>query len=234
MKSLFTFLFLAFFSLSFAQNLSLDVESVHLELDGHIEYGDVLLTNTGTESIAVAVRLERVCYMADDVTKIQVCVGALCYFPTDQTTTWGSTGDTILLLEPNMPSDALKFTPGPIGTLGSSWNIVFYDRNNTADSTVLEVTIDNCIPTGVNDFEHEVGAAYPNPAGDFITIPYEFEANEASLLIYNAVGTHLESVVLDRNHGQVQVDVKDYIPGVYFYYISDGKGGQSRMLSFIK
>ena len=58
MKSIFTFLFLAFFTLSFSQDLSLDVDEVMLELNGHIEYGDVLLTNTGTDSLEIAVRLE--------------------------------------------------------------------------------------------------------------------------------------------------------------------------------
>ena len=236
MKSIFTFLFLAFFTLSVSQDLSLDVEELVLELDGHIEYGDVLLTNTGTDSLEIAVRLERECYMDGDVTQIQVCIGVLCFFPVEHTTTWGdSGGDPILVLAPNEPSDALKFQPGPIGDLGSRWNVVFYDRNNPDNNATLVVSItEECTPASTRDFAYEVGEAFPNPAENFITIPYVFDTNEAQLLVFNTIGVQLETVNLDRLNRQVEIDVENYLDGIYFYYISDGKGGQSQMRSFVK
>ncbi len=235
MKFYLSFLFLALFTFSYGQGLQLSEEEVQLELDGYLEYGDVLITNTDSENVEVAVRLEVECYEEGDITKIQICIGTLCFFPTDEETVWGDDGgDPILVLEPDTPSDALKFSPIPVGEVGSSWNVVFYDRNDPANSATLNVKIAACTPVSTKEIVHEVGAAFPNPAKDIITIPYQHDAENAQLQVFNTLGVLVQSAVLDRYNGQLDLDVSALHEGLYFYYIIDEKGGQSQVLSFVK
>ncbi len=234
MKSLFTFLLLLCFVSSNAQ-LELSSNQMDLaELDDYINYGDLTLSNLSGEAIDIALRLESDCYMDGDNTAIQICIGAACFFSVSETTTWGDTGEIILTLTPNGSSDQFKFTPSPAGTFGSSWNLVFYDRNDPTNSTTLVVNIAECMATSTVDFVHEVGKAFPNPADDFIQIPYTHDADDAQLLVYNTVGMKMESVTLDQQNNQVELNVADYTSGIYFYHITDGNGGFSPMLSFVK
>ncbi len=236
MKSFFTFLLLSCFLFTNAQNLELSSYEMNLDnLDDYINYGDLTLSNFSSDEIEIAIRLESECYVDGDNTAIQICIGASCFLSVSETTTWGETGSAVLTLGANEATDQIKFTPLPVGTHGSSWNLVLFDRNNPDRSVTLVVNIAECTDlVNTIDYVHEVGEAFPNPASDFIQIPYQHDAADAQLLVYNTVGVRMESIVLDQYNNQVELNVADYTNGIYFYHIMDSDGGLSPILSFVK
>ena len=239
MKSLFTFLLLASFSFLNAQDLTIAPANIALAGDGeYIDYGTTVLTNNGTSTIELAVRLESVCYNENDQTGISICIDQACFLPVTETTSWGTTGNALLTLAPGESSDVLKFSPSN-EMFGSRWNVVFYERTNEDNFTALTVeigTVDeaDCMITSTNNFAYEIGKAFPNPVtADVINIAYQIDANDAQLDIYNALGMRVESVAVSAQSESVTVDVANYSNGVYFYQITDGKK-QSKMLSFVR
>ena len=61
--------------------------------------------------------------------------------------------------------------------------------------------------------------AYPNPANDLVTLPYD--ANGAtSMKIYDMQGKLVERKFLDNNKQELQLNVKDYPSGMYFFEVN--------------
>ena len=61
--------------------------------------------------------------------------------------------------------------------------------------------------------------AYPNPATDLVILPYE--ANGAtSMKIYDMQGKLVERKFLDKNKQELQLNVKDYPSGMYFFEVN--------------
>ena len=61
--------------------------------------------------------------------------------------------------------------------------------------------------------------AYPNPASDLVTLPYE--ANGAtSMKIYDMQGKLVERKFLDKNKQELQLNVKNYPSGMYFFEVN--------------
>lgn len=235
MKSTITLLCSFVFAISLtAQNLSLNITSTHIEMNELLDFGEILLTNNGTQAIEVALTFEKSCSIEGDPTAIQICFGDLCFIPTNQTTTWGDTGDAILNLEPGATFDLFKFEPYGAEQVGSEWHLEFWDRNNPTDRQVLDVVLGVCAPVGVDNIVHEVGQAFPNPATTNITISTLSREANTSLIVYNVMGFEMERIILSAASEQVTIDVADYKKGVYFYQMSDGKGGYSQTRSFVK
>ena len=61
--------------------------------------------------------------------------------------------------------------------------------------------------------------AYPNPANDLVTLPYD--ANGAtSMKIYDMQGKLVERKFLDKNKQELQLNVKDYPSGMYLFEVN--------------
>ncbi|MBO5673052.1 MAG: T9SS type A sorting domain-containing protein [Paludibacteraceae bacterium] len=61
--------------------------------------------------------------------------------------------------------------------------------------------------------------AYPNPASDLVILPYD--ANGAtSMKIYDMQGKLVERKFLDKNKQELQLNVKDYPSGMYFFEVN--------------
>lgn len=61
--------------------------------------------------------------------------------------------------------------------------------------------------------------AYPNPATDIVTLPYD--ANGATFMkIYDMQGKLVERKFLDKNKQELQLNVKDYPSGMYFFEVN--------------
>ena len=61
--------------------------------------------------------------------------------------------------------------------------------------------------------------AYPNPATDVVTLPYD--ANGAtSMKIYDMQGKLVERKFLDKNKQELQLNVKNYTSGMYFFEVN--------------
>lgn len=61
--------------------------------------------------------------------------------------------------------------------------------------------------------------AYPSPASDLVTLPYD--ANGAtSMKIYDMQGKLVERKFLDKSKQELQLNVKDYPSGMYFFEVN--------------
>ena len=61
--------------------------------------------------------------------------------------------------------------------------------------------------------------AYPNPASDLVTLPYEVDG-ATSMKIYDMQGKLVERKFLDKNKQELQLNVKDYPSGMYFFEVN--------------
>lgn len=235
MKTIFTFILLSSCTLCFAQDLSINIEEITIEIGEYVDFGEITMSNNGTDTMEVALTLDPVCYIDGDDTEVQICFGVYCFGNVKTTTTWGEKDEVILQLAPGEQSTEFKFTPTASSAgIGTEWTATFFDRNNSDDNATLHITVGECMSVSTNDIAHTVGIAHPNPASDFITIPYQHEANAAQLLIFNGVGQLQETIALDRFSGEALVDVAAYLEGIYFYHILGEEGGLSKTLSFVR
>ncbi|MFT5265156.1 MAG: hypothetical protein ACI8YQ_003907 [Polaribacter sp.] len=241
MKSLLTLLFVVLFSFgATAQDLTLNMNLIELPASGIMDFETLVVTNNSGDSVQLAFRLERVCLTSSNETTVQICTPTGCFGSINVTTTWGDNlgGVALVALAPWASEGTFSIHIFDQGPNASEWNFVMFDRFNPTNEVVLNIVVDDntleaCTPTGTNDFEYGIGKAFPNPASDIINISYEIDINEASLNIYNSTGMLVETVVVNPQSESVAVNVADYVNGVYFYNVTDGKG-QSKMMSFVK
>ena len=234
MKQTITLLCVAFLFQLNAQNLSVNVQHTEIQLDEIIDYGEILLTNNGTTPMEVAFSLDKTCLLEGDATQAQICFGDICFFPTDQATTWGETDDPILIIAPGATYTEFKFTPLGVDGLGSGWSLVFFDRNNIEDSQEVTVSLGDCSPVGTDNIVYEVGRAFPNPATTSISIPIPAINEDVELLIYNGTGVLMDKMLLNNTNEQVNVELAKYQAGIYFYHLADQNNQVSETRSFVK
>ena len=61
--------------------------------------------------------------------------------------------------------------------------------------------------------------AYPNPASEIVTLPYEAD-DATSMKIYDVQGKLVERKFLNENEQELQLNIKDYTSGMYFYEVN--------------
>ena len=61
--------------------------------------------------------------------------------------------------------------------------------------------------------------AFPNPATDIVILPYEVKT-ATSMKIYDMQGKLVERKFLDKNKQELQLNVKDYPSGMYFFEVN--------------
>ena len=61
--------------------------------------------------------------------------------------------------------------------------------------------------------------AYPNPATDLVTLPYEVD-DATSMKIYDMHGKLVERKFLDKSKQELQLNVKNYPSGMYFFEVN--------------
>lgn len=73
----------------------------------------------------------------------------------------------------------------------------------------------------VNEIKQDMCEIYPNPARDFIKL--SAISNKLSVVrIYNCLGILMEEIEIDSN--EIEINVSDYNPGIYFFNIHDNDG----------
>ncbi len=107
-----------------------------------------------------------------------------------------------------------------------------YDVNNTTDEVLVTINY-NVIATGIESFTNNVSVsnAYPNPVADILKISYNLNATaiNASVKIYNALGSLVKSIPVNSTKSISQIDVTDLEEGFYFYnLVANGKSSATR------
>ncbi len=65
------------------------------------------------------------------------------------------------------------------------------------------------------------GHAYPNPARNTISLPYNLNKGEqAEMLIYDVNGKMIEKKMIDSTFDKILLNVESYTPGIYFYSVN--------------
>ena len=101
----------------------------------------------------------------------------------------------------------------------------YYYRYNTNENSGGYVYVYSCpgngeTSTSVENVPAKVKPnAYPNPATDLVTLPYD--ANGAtSMKIYDMQGKLVERKFLDKSKQELQLNVKNYPTGMYFFEVN--------------
>lgn len=97
----------------------------------------------------------------------------------------------------------------------SKFKYTFFDINNVEDEISVVVAFTDV--TAIQDIEAGIQMnAYPNPATHMVQIDLsDHGIKHAQLVIYNTLGTIVYSQAVNNN--SVQIDLSDFVKGVYLY-----------------
>jgi len=111
----------------------------------------------------------------------------------------------------------------------SEIRFTFYSVNAPEDSLQF-IGHFEASPVGIKDIKAtELSLlAYPNPADDKFNISYKgLNSGEATLEIYNMLGSRVSTITLKNNEGVVTIPTEQLKAGVYFYTLR-GNGKTSK------
>lgn len=99
---------------------------------------------------------------------------------------------------------------------------IFFDMNNTTDSSFVTVNYVGAQYTGVNNTKTpHLSDLYPNPAKDMAQIKVEgYENQSVHVKIYNMLGSVVYSTELERNKNVISLNLSSLQAGAYFYSVS--------------
>lgn len=106
----------------------------------------------------------------------------------------------------------------PHGIAGTnSYRYVFYDANNTNDSSYVDLVFDVALSTPETKENELSVSVFPNPATSVLNFNYTVvNENNNEVILYNTLGKEVKSIKLTGNEGNVKIDVTDLTPGIYF------------------
>lgn len=255
MKKLLPLFLILITGLTFAQSIVVqDTSSNNIEEATHVIEGtpaelggtEFHLFNSGTDSLTFGVKVKLLCITHDQLSEplLSVCFGGLCYVASNNLETQTFVGDNFepTDIAPNGAYTNLKIQPIAgtwQGCDSLTWQVTFYDVDNTADSTTKtfvwksnEACTGNegdCLPaSNVN----EISAAevnmnfFPNPTTSFaqsqLAYTFDQKVNNASMVITNLLGEEMDRKIITGQSGTVQWDFSDYAAGIYFYSLLSG------------
>lgn len=104
-------------------------------------------------------------------------------------------------------------------------NSIFYNDDSMGYEIYYYVHIYSCpgngeTTTSVQNVPAKVKRnAYPNPATDLVTLPYDANGT-TSMKIYDMQGKLVERKFLDKSKQELQLNVKNYPSGMYFFEVN--------------
>ena len=156
------------------------------------------------------------------------CFGTTCYVPT----TVVSNNAVTIAGGQQLPSGTgtygIRTEFDNNGVVGSTVvKYTAFDIANTSDTAVIYITY-NVNAVGIQTYNNAIAVSnvYPNPAVNQIELSYDLKGatNNASVKIYNALGSVVKTISLNESKSSKQIDVSDLEEGFYFYnLISEGK-----------
>jgi hypothetical protein len=104
--------------------------------------------------------------------------------------------------------------------VGNKYKLLLFTRNSNSYVRIYSCPGNGETTTSVENVPAKVKRnAYPNPATDLVTLPYD--ANGAtSMKIYDMQGKLVERKFLDKSKQELQLNVKDYPSGMYFFEVN--------------
>ncbi|MFW6019940.1 MAG: T9SS type A sorting domain-containing protein [Bacteroidales bacterium] len=225
MKRIILFLSFLFLTVSFATAQSLSLSHNENTINNGDEvtvYGDTTSTNTIYSYIDVTNNT------GNDVDVLVKKVELSLVSGAENTFCWGVCYTPSTYVSPDAVTiDAGSTTSDfygeymPKGNLGESEIMyVFYPENDENDSTAVIVNY-NATPVSVeeNNFNPDLGDAYPNPADNKVFFKYDMQepVNNAKIIIRNMIGSIVKEKRLSQSSGKVSFETFDLNEGIYFY-----------------
>ena len=79
-------------------------------------------------------------------------------------------------------------------------------------------SLNNSVSSMQKSHIDEIKSAYPNPAITKITLPYQLDSGEQTVMhIYSLTGQLLKAIQIDYNFDKIELDVSDFNAGEYIY-----------------
>ena len=152
--------------------------------------------------------------------------GAICYVKADYD------AEKISIIDENNTIIATIFVENNIDyfflrKVGEQYKFIVVDTryDNLTHTPIRKTYIYSCpgngeAATSVENVPAKVKRnAYPNPATDLVTLPYEVDG-ATSMKIYDMQGKLVERKFLDESKQELQLDIKDYTSGMYFFEVN--------------
>lgn len=225
MKKIFTLiLFFAAVAVS-AQSLSL------MHNGSELQNGDTIVMNVTSLGIECSAYLDIVNHSSQDVSvkayknELEMVPGAeacLCFagncWPPSQRVAGPVTIEADSILHGTDPT-GFHFAYTTLTDGISYVKFAFVNEENADDEAVVvfkAVANTTAVPTMTVASSLR---AYPNPASESTNIEYSYKGNAANLnlVVKNLMGATVYTRALDPNANKVQLDVSEYVAGIYFY-----------------
>lgn len=219
MKTLFNIVIILTLGLSsFSQSLEFTEYDIDLGIDDVLDYNVVIATNTSDDTKTYAMRLEKRCYNSDDGLKMQICWGALCYPPTNDDLTLYENEVILVTLGPGESTGQFSVHQFFTEDYGSMWRLYFYDLNDPADETFLDIHVGDCLAEDMVISVEELIAnvdfsLFPNPASSDVQVQIPEWTSGLHLTIRDLTGRIVEQ--LNINDSQEMLDVSSLRDGIY-------------------
>lgn len=99
--------------------------------------------------------------------------------------------------------------------------LLFWVYNETTGDSYTEIYSIDGYESVKNVRATSFGHAYPNPARNTISLPYNLNKGEqAEMLIYDVNGKMIEKKTIDSTFDKILLNVESYTPGIYFYSVN--------------
>jgi hypothetical protein len=121
--------------------------------------------------------------------------------------------------------------------IGDSWKFIawIYDYSSTpalADTKVYSLPGHLVTGTAFDGFQATEKLPYPNPAGEFITLPYKLNTrDDGRMVITNTAGQVVRIAELGPDFENLKISLQGFPAGVYFYNVENGTGSGSFIVS---
>jgi len=98
-------------------------------------------------------------------------------------------------------------------------------QNGSVDTLSKFVTVE-CDDVGIEDLPHLMHRVFPNPVNDILYFDFEVDAlnHIDEIVVFNPLGQQIHAIS-SLNDGLVNLDVSDWIGGVYFYALISREEG---------
>jgi len=156
---------------------------------------------------------------------VYYCFGSNCYT---------ANSNPVFIPNQNVTISAGGMLPNGAGTYGlktdfddnsvlgtSVVRYTMYDVNNVSDSVSFVVTYD-VAAIGIKKNEElsfKLNFCSPNPATNFVTIPYELKQNvtNAKIVLHNILGNKVKELEINDLKGNAHLELSQLEEGVFFY-----------------
>lgn len=222
MKILLSIILTTLITLCNAQDLVLNESELVISASDFPYYGDIILTNTGSENLDIGITVEPVCYMEGDSTSLFICSTIICLGTITSTSTFGDDNNPFMTLTPGDSFDEITIFPERmVDGIGTEWNLIYFEIGNPENHATITIkTEGECGKlTGTQDLVEIEETAYPCPAVDFISIPYSEFSEATNCNIYNSIGELVESIRINHDSKNILLSLSGYAEGGYFYQL---------------